>query len=151
MAKAGPLRPAQHAVPALRGLCVEIRRRAARRSATNWQRHRRRWCEGGTCLLFACGNCLAHGPEQFITPRCLADHQFQVLRKKIAFVDQVLSLLPHLFEVPRSARERSSIDRRGSPFVARSSRVAGNGIVAPIRLINLSGAPICGWRRFHPV
>jgi hypothetical protein len=58
---------------------------------------------GGTCLLFARGNCLAHGPEQFVTPRCLADHQLQVLRKKITFVDQALSLLPHLFEVPCSA------------------------------------------------
>jgi hypothetical protein len=37
-------------------------------------------------------------------PRCLADHQFQVLGKKVAFVDQALSVLPHLFEIPRFAR-----------------------------------------------
>jgi len=103
------------------------------------------------CLLFARGNCLAHGPEQFVTPRCLADHQFQVLSKKIAFVDQALSLLPHLFKIPRSARvafldRPAGIALRRAFFARRRERDR-----TPIRLINLSGAPICGWRRFHPV
>jgi hypothetical protein len=44
---------------------------------------------------------------------------------------------------------RSVMERRGSPRPLRSLRVAGNGIVAPIRLISWPGAPICGWRRFQ--
>ena len=54
----------------------------------------------GECVLFAGGDRLACHREQFVAPRRLADDKFQVLREEVAFVDQALGLLPHLFEIP---------------------------------------------------
>jgi hypothetical protein len=42
--------------------------------------------------------------RKFVAPRRLTDHKLQVLLKEIAFVNEALSLLPHLFKVSSPAR-----------------------------------------------
>src|SRR5712691_8679882 len=54
--------------------------------------------------LFADSNRLARRGEKFVAARRLADHKFQVLRKEVAFLNEALGLLPHLFKVSISAR-----------------------------------------------
>src|SRR3954454_17328915 len=65
-------------------------------------------------LLFAGSNRLARCREKLVAPRCLADHQFQVLGKEVAFINEATSRLPHLFEVSSPA---------GIAFGDRSARI----------------------------